>query len=517
MRKFPGVIVVATAMAVVLAAWTSGGRAQSAGSAAPAASGALTMAVTTDPGNLDPQLTLLGAARTVDSFAYDSLLTVVGPGKIATGLAKSWKVISAKRVQLTLRRGVTCADGTKMTASVVKRNLDFVANPANQSPYFGVAIPPTTTATANDRTATVTVTTAIPSPFLLQGLGLIQIVCARGLANRSLLDRGTVGSGPYTLVEAVSGDHYTFQVRKGYTWGPDGATTAAPRLPARVVLKVIPNETTAANLLLTGGVNVATITGADRSRLNSKSLFRRVAIGFPLEFFFNQKAGRSLSDARVRRAVVQAMNLNQIGGVATSGRGLPMTQLTRQDLTPCPATRSPAACQVQPAGREVGPLGELSEPQGHLPDGRHPGPHPRDGARAAAARRSRREGGAPGDDHRCVAGSALRHQRLGRRSAWDRCRQPVAAEVVLLGACASERRQLLGDLERRVPDGRGTRDAAGRSSGMQVLDPGREGALRREQHRPLACGHDRHLREERDVLRERGRGRADELEAHEVR
>ncbi len=336
MRKFPGVIVVATAIAVVLAAWTSGGRAQSTASQAPAPSGTLTMAIPTDPGNLDPQLTLLGAARTVDAFAYDSLLTVVGPGKIATGLAKSWKVLSAKRVQLTLRRGVTCTDGTRMTASVVKRNLDFIANPANKSPYFGVAIPPTTTATADDRTATVTVITKIPSPFLLQGLGLVQIVCARGIADRSLLDRGTVGSGPYRLVEAVSGDHYTFEVRKGYTWGPDGATTAAPRLPARVVLKVVPNETTAANLLLTGGVNVATITGDDRSRLNSKSLFRRVAIGFPLEFFFNQKAGRTLADARVRRATVQAMNLNQIGGVATSGRGLPMTQLTRQDLTPCP-------------------------------------------------------------------------------------------------------------------------------------------------------------------------------------
>ena len=334
MRKFSGVIA-ALAVAGLLAGWASGGSAAPGLSLAPAPSGTLTMAVATDPGNLDPQLTLLGAARTVNSFAYDTLLSVVGPGKLATGLAQSWKVISAKRVQLTLRRGVTCADGTRMTASVVKRNLEFVADPANKSPYFGVAVPPTTTVEANDRAGTVTVVTKIPNPFMLQGLGLVQIVCSRGLANRSLLDRGTVGSGPYRLVEAVTGDHYTFAVRKGYSWGPGGATTAPPRLPARVVLRVIPNETTAANLMLTGGVNVATIAGADRTRLESRDLFRRVAIGFPLEFFLNQKAGRPLADARVRRAVVQAMNLNQIGGVATSGRGLPMTQLTRQDVTPC--------------------------------------------------------------------------------------------------------------------------------------------------------------------------------------
>ena len=335
MRKFSGVIA-ALAMAGLLAGWASGSSAAPGFARAAAPSGTLTMAVSTDPGNLDPQLTLLGAARTVDSFAYDSLLSVVGAGKLATGIAQSWKVVSAKKVVLTLRPGVTCADGTRMTASVVKRNLDFVANPANQSPYFGVAIPPTTTVAANDGARTVTVTAQIPSPFMLQGLSLIQIVCSRGLADRSLLDKGTVGSGPYRLVEAVSGDHYTFAVRKGYTWGPNGATTAAAKLPARVVLKVIPNEQTAANLLVTGGVNVAVISGADRARLNQQKLFSRVTIGFPLEFFFNQKPGRALASSPVRKAVVRAMNLSQIGGVATSGLGIPITQLTRQDLSPCP-------------------------------------------------------------------------------------------------------------------------------------------------------------------------------------
>ena len=335
MRKFSGVMIAASATAVVLTGLASGSGAAPGLSQRAAPSGTLTMAIETDPGSLDPQLTLLGAARTVNSFVYDPLLTVVGPGKVASGLASSWKVRSAKQVQLTLRRGVTCSDGTRMTASVVKRNIEFVGNPANGSPWYGVAVPPTSTVEANDRAGTVTITSKIPSPFMLQGLGLLQIVCARGLADRSVLARGGAGSGPYILVESVTGDHYTFAVRKGYTWGPNGATTTAARLPARVVLKVVPNETTSANLLLTGGLNVATISGDERARLNSRDLFTRVTIGFPLEFFLNQKAGRPLANARVRRAVVQALNLNQIGGVATSGRGLPMTQLTRQDVSPC--------------------------------------------------------------------------------------------------------------------------------------------------------------------------------------
>ena len=93
---------------------------------------------------------------------------------------------------------------------------------------------------------------------MLQGIGFVQMICSKGLADRSSLARGANGSGPYTLVSAVPGDHYTFQVRKNYTWGPGGSTTATNGLPAKVTLKVVTNETTQANLVLTGGLNLAT-------------------------------------------------------------------------------------------------------------------------------------------------------------------------------------------------------------------------------------------------------------------
>ena len=60
------------------------------------------MAIPTDPGNLDPHLTLLGAGRTVGSFTYDTLVNVVGPG-VATGLATNVEGRAPKRVEFTLR------------------------------------------------------------------------------------------------------------------------------------------------------------------------------------------------------------------------------------------------------------------------------------------------------------------------------------------------------------------------------------------------------------------------------
>src|SRR5262249_16904804 len=103
-----------------------------------------------------------------------------------------------------------------------------------------------------------------------------------------------------------------------------------------VTLKVITNESTAANLLLSGGLNVAGVSGADRSRLDKQSkLFKIVSPAQPNELFFNENAGPPPPSLTLRKALVQALNLNQIGQVATSGRGLKMTQLSLQNFTPC--------------------------------------------------------------------------------------------------------------------------------------------------------------------------------------
>jgi len=306
-----------------------------AAAATAGASGSATVVLPTDPGNLDPQMTIVGAARTVDSFAYDTLVNLTGPGKIVSGLAENWKVVSPKKVEFTLHSGITCSDGSKLTASVVKRNLDFVGNPANKSPLLGVFMPVGATTVADDKARTLVVTTKTPTPFMIQGLAFVQIICSKGLADRSSLARGANGSGPYTLTSVVPGDHYTFAVRKGYKWGPGGSTTSPSDLPAKVTLKVVTNESTAANLILTGGANLVALSGPDRLRLNKSRLYQKTAVGAPLEYFINQNPGHPGASPSVRKAIVQALNLQQIGKVAVSGLGVKMTQMTRQDLTPC--------------------------------------------------------------------------------------------------------------------------------------------------------------------------------------
>ena len=189
--------------------------------------GTFTMALASDPGNLDPQSSAGSALFTVTQLAYDTLVSVERrhrrdrvAARDATGRS------TAPRSRFTLADGVTCADGSDFTATSVADNIAYVADPKNKSPFLGTFLPVGATAKADDAAGTVTLTLAAPAPFVLNGLASLPMVCPGGMDDRKSLAQATAGTGPYELTEAVPGDHYTYQIRDGYTWGPNGATTA---------------------------------------------------------------------------------------------------------------------------------------------------------------------------------------------------------------------------------------------------------------------------------------------------
>ena len=340
MRKLLAALLAASAVALILvglvaAATLAPGKASATKSrTGAAAKGTVSVALIGDPGKLDPQQTAGNLAQEVAEYSYDTLVHQLPGGKFVSGLATKWKVLSLTKVRFTLHSGVTCTDGTKMTASIVKKNLDYVANPANSSPLLNLYVPQGSKTAANNKKRTVTVTFPSSNPFPLQGLGSVHMICSKGMSNRSSLLNGADGSGPYKLVKVSPGSSYTLKLRKGYKWGPDGATSKG--MPAKVVLKVITSETTAANLLLTGGLNIATVSGPDRSRLQKAKLYKKVVVAGPGELWFNENNGHPTASAAVRKGIVQALKLGQVGKVFTSGNGVPMKQLTLQTFTPCP-------------------------------------------------------------------------------------------------------------------------------------------------------------------------------------
>jgi peptide/nickel transport system substrate-binding protein len=285
-----------------------------------------------DPGSLDPQMSAGGALFAISKFAYDSLVSVDEKGKIQSELAKDWKV-DGTTVTLTLEEGVTCSDKSPFTAQTAADNIAWVGDPANKSPFLGSFLPGGATAMASG--STLTITLASPAPFVLEGLASLPMVCDAGLKDRSILAGKTIGTGPYVLDEAAANDHYTYSLNSHYTWGPDGATTKQKGLPKTVVAKVVTNETTAANLLLSGGLNASTIVGPDRDRLSAAKLFEAKTPAVIGEQWYNQASGHPTADPVVRKALTQALDLAKLQKVLTSGTGEKATQLAVLPPTGC--------------------------------------------------------------------------------------------------------------------------------------------------------------------------------------
>lgn len=309
-----------------------------------ATDGTFTLALPSDPGNLDPLQAVASVAVAFNQFTYDRLVRFGKDGKARSNLAAKWTT-TATEASFTLAKGVTCSDGTPLTASDVKASLDYVADPKNASPLLSLGVPAGITTAADDAAGTVSVQSPAPNSFLLEGLAFVPIVCKKGMADRSTLKQSSDGTGPYTITEVAPDDRYTLTRRKGYTWGEDGGTTAEKGMPETVVVRIVPKESTAANLVVTGKLNAAAIAGPDGARLEkTKGVSKAEFPAVSGEVWFNHRDGHGTSSADVRKALVMALDRTEIAKIATGGKG---------GVMKAQAIIEPAGCQYDAAASSV--------------------------------------------------------------------------------------------------------------------------------------------------------------------
>ncbi len=270
----------------------------------------------------------------ISQLFYDRLVAVGPKNTITPYLARSW-TISPTTVVFTLRKDAVCQDGTPITPTVVANSLHRFTDPATKSSQAARLLTAGPyTISADDAAGTVTFTTAVPFNELIWGFANPQtgIICPAGIANPASMKTKPAGSGPYTLETNNLGDSLTAVLRPGWNWGPQGVTSRTAGLPAKVTFKLVANETTAANLLTTGGVDMSLITSNDVVRLLADpSLSHKEAhsfYAFPL--VVNMAAGHPGADPVLREAIFQAIDPKGYNQGANSGRGV----LSSSFLTP---------------------------------------------------------------------------------------------------------------------------------------------------------------------------------------
>jgi peptide/nickel transport system substrate-binding protein len=321
---------IATAGTLLAAAGCSGSSSGAGSKGDVTSDGEFRLAITADPGNLNPLGSNATGLQQLAAFLYDPLVNEVD-GEVVPGLASSWKE-SGRTVKFTLRSDVTCSGGEPLTAADVVGTITYVSDPANSSPLAGATVPVGTTAEAGPD-GTVAITTPDRFGFLLNGLAGIPILCGDAVEDPASLTATASGTGPYTLAKVVAGSTYTLERREDYAWGPGDVTGTTAGLPKTVSVEVVPNETTATNLLLSDDLDAATVAGADRSRLEQAGLEADAAEFVFGELEYNQAAGRPTADREVRVGLTQALDLAALRKVATSGTGSEPTRLSGS--SPC--------------------------------------------------------------------------------------------------------------------------------------------------------------------------------------
>src|SRR5262249_33474014 len=170
----------------------------------------------------------------------------------------------------------------------------------------------TITSDAAAQTVTLNLGTPFPDSLINLTQPSASIICPaeQTLINQNVTDK-VVGSGPFTMTEAIHSDHVTLQARPDWNWGPRGETRKDPGYPGRMVVHIISNETTAANELIAGGLEVGSVSGPDVPRLQAdKSLNKVTYSGSWLSpLVFNQiTAGGLMRDPTMRQAGFTAVD-----------------------------------------------------------------------------------------------------------------------------------------------------------------------------------------------------------------
>src|SRR5262245_30756384 len=293
---------------------------------APARGGTLVVALSADPGHLNPAITTSGATHTAAELVYNGLLALDERGQAVPELAESWQIEQAGATYcFRLRPGVTWHDGRPFTSADVKFSFEEVllkyharTKASMGGAIVGIDAP-------DDRTVVFRFKQPY-APLLLQLDVTEAPIVARHVyqgndPQTNLANARPVGTGPYKFVTYTKGTEIRLARNPAYF------KKDLPYLD-EVVMRIIPDAGTQILALENGEVDFLwDLPGSDVGRFRSDQRFEMARTGYHpggsnciMTVSFNLDRP-ILKEPRVRQAIALALDRQQFLERVLFGQG----------------------------------------------------------------------------------------------------------------------------------------------------------------------------------------------------
>lgn len=292
----------------------------------PVRGGTLVVALSSDPGQLNPAITTSGAVHPAAEPMYNGLVSLDENGNPVPELARGWRIEDGgRRYTFFLRRGVRWHDGRLFTSADVKYTYEeaLLKLHARTRASMGSVID------GIDAPNPYTVVFRFKRPYapLLQQMDVTEgPILPRHIfegtdPNTNPANNAPVGTGPYRFVSYEKGAEVVLARNPRYF------RSALPYLD-RMVLRVIPDASTRLVALEAGEVDWipgVPVPASDRTRLNSSLTLQRTPWnpgGSNCVMTVSYNLDRpALQDVRVRRALGYGLDRQQFVDQILFGEG----------------------------------------------------------------------------------------------------------------------------------------------------------------------------------------------------
>ncbi len=323
--------------------------------AAPVSGKTMRWASQGDPQTADPFSQNEGLTNMFSQAVHDTLVMRDNTLRLVPGLAVSWQQVDATTWRFTLRRGVRFHDGSPFTADDVVFSYERAQHPNSQLRQY--ALPVGKPRRIDEYT--VEFVQDKPNPVTLEHATTIYIMsrswAARNKVERPLdfkgkeetfASRNANGTGAWMLVSREPGVK-TVLKRNADWWGEKEGR--APGNVTEVVYTQVSADATRTAALLSGQIDfvldpppqdLARLEASKETKVVRGQENRIVFFGFDQhrdELLYSSVKGRNpFKDARVRRAVYQAIDIDALRTRTMRGSALPTGGMTPSTLPSSP-------------------------------------------------------------------------------------------------------------------------------------------------------------------------------------